>query len=72
MARQWLVDWVVPHLCTDKPGEQLGRETDNTTQVSSVGKESLKTYSCKNLWGLQRQEKLPASQERSSERPTRL
>ena len=50
--------------------EQLGSETDHATQGSSVGKGSLKTSDCKNLWGLRWPEKLPASQEGSLERPT--
>ena len=43
--------------------EQLGSETDHTTQGSGARKESLKISGCKNLWGLQQWEKLPASQE---------
>ena len=50
--------------------EQLGSETDHATQGSSLGKESLKTPGCKNLWGLRQWEKLPISQERLLERPT--
>ena len=30
----------------------MGSETDHTIQGSSMGKESLKTSGCKNLWGL--------------------
>ena len=43
--------------------EQLGSETDHTTQDSSTGKESLKISARKNLLGCQWQEKLPGSQE---------
>ena len=50
--------------------EQLGRETDCTTQGSSVGKEDLKTSGCKNLWGLPQWDKLSASPESLLERPT--
>ena len=52
------------HIRINQEG-QLGSETDHTTQGSSVGKESLKTSGCKNLWGLWQEEKLPASQESS-------
>ena len=62
-----LVDRAVPHLCADKPGGTTG-EQDRLG--SRAGKESLKTSGCKNLWGLQQQEKLPASQENSLERTT--
>ena len=50
--------------------EQLGSETENATQGSSMGKESLKTSDCKNLLGLWQWENLLASQESSLERPT--
>ena len=50
--------------------EQLGSETDCTTQGSSSRKECLLISHGKNLWGLRWWEKLPASQERSLERPT--
>ena len=44
--------------------EQVGSETDPTTQGSSAGEKSLKISDWKHLWGLrQQQEKLPASQE---------
>ena len=33
--------------------EQVGRETDNTTQGSNKGKLKPQTSGCKNLWGLQ-------------------
>ena len=49
--------------------EQLGSETDHTTQGSSTRKESLKTSGYKDLWGLGWQKKLPASQKSSLERP---
>ena len=59
------------HICMQiKQEEQLGSKTEHVTQGSSVGKESLKTSGCKNLWGLKRQEKLQASQESLLERPT--
>ena len=50
--------------------EQLGSKTNHTTQGSSVGKAS-KLLAVKNLGGsgLWWQEKLPASQESSLERP---
>ena len=51
--------------------EKLGSKTDRAAQGSSVGKESLKTFDCKNLWRVQRQETLSVSQESSLERPTR-
>ena len=50
--------------------EQQGSKTDCTIQGSSMGKESCKTSGCKNLWGLQWQEKLSASQENPLEGPT--
>ena len=50
--------------------EQLGSQTDHDAKGSSMGKESLKTYGFKNLWGFQQWEKLSASQESSLERPT--
>ena len=37
-ARWWLVDWAVPHLHAINWEEQLGSETDRTTQGSSAGK----------------------------------
>ena len=49
--------------------EQLGSETDHAAQGSSIGKWTLKTSGYKNPWELKRQEKLPASQESSLERP---
>ena len=69
-ARQQLEDqW--SHICMQiNWQEQLGSETDHTTQGSNMGKESLKTSGCKNLQGLQKWERLPASQESSLERPT--
>ena len=61
-----------PHICVQiNQEEQLGSETDCATQVSTVGKYSLKTYDWKNLWGLRQREKLPALQESSLERSTR-
>ena len=48
----------------------MGNETNYATQGSSAGKVNLKTSGCKNLWGLQQQEKRPASQGSSLERPT--
>ena len=69
MSRRWISDQVVLHLCVDKLG-QLGSKEDHAAQGSSEGKESLKTSVYKNLWGLWWQEKLPASQESLSERPT--
>ena len=47
-----------------------GSETDHSTQGSSVGKESLKTSNCKNLWWLWWHRELPASQKNPLERPT--
>ena len=47
----------------------MGNETNYATQGSSAGKVNLKTSGCKNLWGLQQQEKRPASQGSSLERP---
>ena len=41
--------------------EQLGSETDHATQGSSAGQIKPQTSGCKNLWGLQQQEKLPVS-----------
>ena len=66
-SRWWQLDWVVPHLVSQK--EQLWRETDHATQGSSRWKESLKTSGCKNMWGLWQQEKLPVSQESLLEVP---
>ena len=48
--------------------EQLGSETENATQGSSMGRERLKTSGCTNLWVLQWQEKLPAPQHSLLER----
>ena len=62
------------HICMQiiiNQEEQLGRETDHTIQGSRAGKESLRISGCKNLLGLWRREKLPASQESSLETPTR-
>ena len=36
-TRQWLEDWVVPHLLINWE-EQLGSEKDSTIQASSAGK----------------------------------
>ena len=66
-GRQWLA---VLHLHVDNPEGITGEQTDCATQGSSVGIQSLKTSGYKNLWGLGWQEKLPASQESSLERPT--
>ena len=41
---------------------QLGSQIDHETQDFGKGKESFKTSGCKNLWGLQQWEELPASQ----------
>ena len=50
------------HICVQiNQEEQLGSEIDYATQGSCVGKESLKTSGCKNLWVLQQGKKLPAS-----------
>ena len=49
----------------DKPGGTTGKSTkDHTTHGFSMGKESLKTSGCKNLWEFQWHKKLSASQER--------
>ena len=69
-ARQRLAEQVVPHLHSDKWEEQLGSKADRETQSASMGKQSLKTFGYKNLWGLRWWEILPASQESSLERPT--
>ena len=53
----------VPHLHMDNREEQVGSDTHYATQSSGTGKQSLKTSSSKNLWGLQGWEKLPVSQE---------
>ena len=37
-ARRRLADWVVSHLCADKPGGTIGSETDHATQGPSMGK----------------------------------
>ena len=50
--------------------EQLGSETDCTTQGSSVRKKSLTTSDYKNLCRLQWWEKLPVSQRSQLEGPT--
>ena len=50
--------------------EQLGSETDQATQGTSTGKQSLKTTDLRNLWGLRWGKKLTASWEKSLERPT--
>ena len=47
VTRQRLADWMVPHLHADKPGKQLGSETDGATQGPSVGKENIKSSDCK-------------------------
>ena len=70
MARQWVEDQMVPLCMWINRENQLVSETDCTIQGSSAGKESLKTSGCKNLWGLQWQEKLPASQDSLLEIPT--
>ena len=70
MARLRLAEWEVPHLHVDKLGEQLGSETDQATQGTSTGKQSLKTTDLRNLWGLRWGKKLTASWEKSLERPT--
>ena len=61
---------VIPLCMWINQEEQLGNKTDCATQDSSLGKASFKTYVCKNMWGFQGREKLLASQESSSERPT--
>ena len=38
LARWWLADYMDPHLSADKPGGTSRRETDCTTQGSSMGK----------------------------------
>ena len=53
-----------------REGEQLGSETDHTTQGSGTEKESLKTSGCKNLWGVAAVGETPALQESPSETPT--
>ena len=59
------------HICIQvNQEEQLGNETDNATQGSSVGKWSLKTSDWKKMRGLRWREKLPTSQESSLEGPT--
>ena len=70
VVRGRLEDRVVPHLLKINWEKQVGRETDHATLGSSMRKESLKISDYKNLWGLRQQEKLPASQESSLERPT--
>ena len=56
----WQSGW--SHICVRiNQEEQLGSETDYATYGSNVGKESLKTFGCKNLWVLQWWEELPAS-----------
>ena len=64
----WQTGW--SHFCKQINWEELGSEIDCATQGSTTGKESLKSSGCKNLWELQQQEKLPASQESLLERPT--
>ena len=64
----WQSRW--PHICMwINREEQLGSETDHTTQGSSTRKAS-KPLTEKNLWGLRWQEKFPASQKSSLKRPT--
>ena len=64
----WWTRW--SHICVwINLEEQLGSETDCATQCSSLGKRASKS-GCKNLWRLQQQEKLPASQESLLERST--
>ena len=71
-ARQdggWQTGW--SHICVRIIWEeQLGSETDHTTQGSNMGKESLKTSGCKILWGLWWRKKLPTSQESLLEKHT--
>ena len=50
--------------------EQLGSETDHTTQGPVWGNKAPKTSGCKNLWELWQLEKLPDTQESLLERPT--
>ena len=66
-----LVDQALPYFLRINQEEELGSETDHPTQGSSVGKQTSRPLMGKNLYGLWRWEKLPASQESLSERSIR-
>ena len=64
--RQWLTDFILPHLHAEKPGRTTVAQ--DRPQKSGFQHREIKPQ---NLWGLGwQQEKLSASQESSLERPT--
>ena len=69
-VRRWLVDWAVPHSCVEKPGGTTGEQDKPCNPGFQRGEIKPQTSGCKNLWELQLQEKLPASQESLLEKPT--
>ena len=59
-----------PHLHVDKLGGTTEEQEKPHTQSSSTVSNTSKPLDGKNLWGLQWQEKLPASQKSLLEGPT--
>ena len=66
--RWWLADRAVPHAYADKPGGTTW-ERDRPHKPGFRRREIKSQNLCKNLWELQQQEKLPASQESSLRDP---
>ena len=70
-TRWWLADPAAPHSHIDKPGGTAGEQSRLSNPGLQLGEIKPQTCDGKHPKGLRQQwEKLPASQERSLERPT--
>ena len=49
VARRWLAEWVVPHLCVDKSGEITGEQDRLQPRVPAWGNKTSKPLAVKSV-----------------------